>query len=878
MRPRTRGSRSTPHVHVPDPGVPPPAGAGRKGRQLSKRSGGFVSIGLVLTLAGSMAATLLGGGAASRAFDVSDGNTWLWSSKPGSVSRVNANSGRVDMRQPFIDARGHQVRVSQNDKFLILHDLDTGRITSVDLTRMSFSGTVTLGQGTDVRVALHGDTAVIVDRAKGLIRGLDPATLRVTTEVTRVVAPLVGGVFDEDGTLWVGTGQGTVLGFGVDGDRIIRRRAETVAEPGHKLALSVLDHGALAVNRDASQLTLLAFEDKIQLPVSGSLADAVVPERTVGDLLAVTMPASKSVLAYRQEEPDSAPVRVSASQQGEVGAAVPFSERLYVPDPKAQAVVVYSANGKRIDTVSLPGSGNGIELEVREERLFVNAPNSNSARVISPNGAVKKVDKYRDDVLGGGNSPAGQARPAPNPNPAPGGEGPEKTGPPGPPVPVTAVAGDNEVRLTWGRSAKNGAPVSKYTITWNGGSVEVPGDRRRSTVIGDLVNGESYTFRVVATNAHGTSPPAVSEAVTPSDHIPPVPQRVRAEADPAGHVNVTWPAVDGARDYVVQPSNDARAMQVTSPHAEVSGLTYGESYTFTVVARNDSGAGGVESAASNAVSPYTKPSVPGDVAAKGVGSGVVEVTWKPSQKNGADITGYTVEAANGKTATAAPGARSVRVTGLPNGDELTFRVTARNKAGDSDPATTPKTLVGTAPTVKAGAPKSDYTSITVRVNVTNDGGIKPDKCRLKIGAKTKEGACGTDLTINGLGANDSFDYKVDAHNKAGWSDAVGAKVDTKRLVGRVTCKNGPSGDQRTYCNNGVGTYNNPTQTSTSVGRQHNGDRLAPVCKVKGQFREAFVYNNNKESSWWVRLPNGAYLPYIWINLDDGDHINNLKDC
>jgi streptogramin lyase len=87
-----------------------------------RRFGGYVSIGLVLTVTAGLVLTVVGAGALTRMLDVSDGNVWVWSSDSGQAGRVNANSGRVDQAQRLLDARGHRVEVAQNDHYLLLHD------------------------------------------------------------------------------------------------------------------------------------------------------------------------------------------------------------------------------------------------------------------------------------------------------------------------------------------------------------------------------------------------------------------------------------------------------------------------------------------------------------------------------------------------------------------------------------------------------------------------------------------------------------------------------------------------------------------------------------------------------------------------------------
>ena len=849
-------------------------------QQAHGRSGGFVSIGIILSLVGAMLATMLGAGAFIDAFNVADGNTWLWSSKPGTASRVNSNSGRVDMRQPLVDARGHRVRITQNDKYLILHDLDTGRVTSVDLTKMGFTGSLNVGTESDISVVLHGDKAVVVDRTKGLVRVMDPVTLRAAQHVLRLPPPIVGGAFDSDGALWLGVpSQGTLVAAKVTEKAVRAQRSIAVAEPGADLVLTALDHGGLAVDRTKDTVTVVDADGERSLRVDASLADAEVPERTAGGLAAITLAEERSVmvLKLKGEKLRASQFRLPATV--EPGTAVAYAGRIYVPDEKQSTVHVYSGSGKRIDHLEMNSGKGPLELEVREGKLFINAPDSSNARVVDEDGTSQEINKYREDVTGGSGVNS-RVMPAPRPGDDDSSQGDgEEQGPPGPPVPVTAVAGDEKVNLSWGGAALNGAAISEYRITWDGGSREMRG--RRSAEIGGLRNGTPYTFKVVAVNKFGTGPPAFSEPVTPTDRVPGQPQNVKAVAAPdESGARVTWNAVSGARDYVVTTLQNGQQstvapVTVSGNEAVIRGLTYGEPYQFTVVARNDSGAGSEPSEPSNEVRPYAAPSPPQNPRAQGTGANEVTVYWDPAAPNGDPISKYVVTPSAGNPVTVGGGARKAVVGGLPTGQTVTFEITAHNKAGGGQPATT-SAKVGRAPTITIGSTPGDYQSITVNFSVDGHG-MAVRNCTAKVeGGSAHTGNCSR-ITVKGLYPGRSYTVIVNATNDIGTSqERKGAS--TKRLLGTITCKNGPSGDQRTYCDKGITVYDGPSQTSGAAYRAFDGQRKEAVCKRIDPYppgddraiKTAYVYNNNKSSRWWIKLPDGKWAPHIWLNLDAGD--------
>ena len=834
----------------------------------------------MLSLVGAMAATLLGAGAFIDAFNVQDGNVWLWSSKPGTASRVNSHSGRVDMRQPLVDARGHHVRVTQNDKYLILHDLDTGRVTSVDLTRMGFTGTLNVGTGSDVSVVLSGDRAAIVDRTKGLVRGLDPVTLRTSADVLRLPPPIAGGAYDAAGKLWLAVpSQGTVVAAHADQKSVKSQVSEAVADPGHDLALTTLDHGALAVDRDGGRLSVVG-DDVASVAVGGSLADAQVPPRTVGKTVAVTSVKDRSVVVLKLGGALK-PHRFDLPDGVDPGIAVPYAGRIYVPDEKHSVVHVFTTSGKPLKAVELDGAKGALELEVREGKLFINSPDTSVARVVDPDGSTQDVNKYREDVAGG-EGLNGRVMPAPNPGDD--SDGDEKQGPPGPPVPVTAVAGDEKVDLSWGAAAANGATIERYEVTWDGGSKTVHGGQ--STVIDGLRNGTSYSFQVLAHNKYGDGPPALSEPVTPTDHIPATPSNVKAVVAPdEGGVKVTWSPVDGARDYVVTtlhngaPDPTVPPTTVSGPEAIVRGLTYGEPYRFTVMARNDSGAGSKASAPSNEVRPYAAPGAPQAPSAQGTGDQQVTVRWQAAAPNGDPVTKYVVTPSTGNPVTVGGSATEAQVNGLPTGQTVNFEIKAYNSAGAGQPATT-SAKVGQAPTVTITGTSGDYNKITVNFTV-NGHGMPVTGCSARIdGVDSASGNCNSLTLDSNVWPGRSYTVVVTATNDIGsGQDTSGAS--SKHLWGTVTCKNDTSStdpDRRTYCDGGVSVYNVPDQTSGSAGKAYDGNRKEAVCKRidpyppgdKRAIETAYVYNDNKTSRWWIKMPDGKWIPHIWLNLDAGD--------
>jgi phosphate transport system substrate-binding protein len=226
-----------------------------------------------------------------------------------------------------------------------------------------------------------------------------------------------------------------------------------------------------------------------------------------------------------------------------------------------------------------------------------------------------------------------------------------------------------------------------------------------SCTILKLTNGVHYAVRVQAYVGRLAGPPSAPVTVEPG--LPGAPTAVRATVgNGQSVVSFTGPTTGGApvTSYTVTatdataPGNGGQTATGTSSPITVTGLTIGDSYTFTVVATDRYGPGPA-SAPSVAVVPVPVPGIPTDVTAV-PSYGRAAVSFSPP----AGLAfGFTVTATdlttplNGgesNTDVASP----ITVTGLTGGDRYTFTVTAYNGPVAGPPsapsaAVVPQTLV-----------------------------------------------------------------------------------------------------------------------------------------------------------------------------------------
>ncbi len=298
------------------------------------------------------------------------------------------------------------------------------------------------------------------------------------------------------------------------------------------------------------------------------------------------------------------------------------------------------------------------------------------------------------------------------------------TPPAGPAAPtdVAAMAGLGRAVVSW-KPSPNGDRISAYTVIASGGQQVTVAAADTRAIVSGLADGGRYTFRVDATTTIGTHaisapsaqlmmPPGVPSAPLYPDAFagdravellwqPPAHNGGRVVANytvtmtPSAE-QITVPARHGVIPTVTMTS-DAEQITVPARHAviptvTVHGLTNGTRYRFTVYATNALGRS-VNSAVSDAVTPFGPPGAPTGVHAT-EHDGRVVVSWTaPANDNGSSINQYRVTASPGGLLTGIDAPHhSLTIDGLTGGQNYTFTVVALNDAANG-PASLPSNLL-----------------------------------------------------------------------------------------------------------------------------------------------------------------------------------------
>ena len=282
---------------------------------------------------------------------------------------------------------------------------------------------------------------------------------------------------------------------------------------------------------------------------------------------------------------------------------------------------------------------------------------------------------------------------------------------PAAPANLTATPGDGQVEVTW--DDPGNITITNYEYSTNGGA-NFTGitDSDMDTItftFDDLANGTEYTLAIRAANRSGKST-AATVTVTP---LGPAPTNLVAARD-STRVVLQWDTGDpAATNYLIRsevtgggsgdpPDKLVAAGSGTRTTAEVTGLTNGTEYTFSVMVAEVSGTDTVVTgmAASVTKTPgLAMPAAPANFMAT-VGHGQVAVSW--DNPGNITISQYQYSTNGGLTFTDIPNSNenttSFTFSNLTNGTQYRLAIRASNLSGGSPGATVTVTPGWPAPT------------------------------------------------------------------------------------------------------------------------------------------------------------------------------------
>ncbi|WP_413452615.1 hypothetical protein AA0Y32_09855 [Georgenia phoenicis] len=744
---------------------------------------GVVEAGVAAAGAVLVVGALVGNGVASTVIDMSDGQTWL-PDEDGRIVQINPATGQPE-RRLVVGGPGSELDVAQRDGHLVVTDLATGTVTSIDLASLIASGSRGL-DGEDTKVLLGGGMVVVVDLSPGTVRAVDPLTLADLGRPYRT-DDLADAVIDDTGEVWLVTTEGQLRSvtfdarggtWGVGTDR-------PVTGAGQQTRLLPHDAGATVFAPDGGVVVQVGNGADTAVSVA-ALEGSVLPAPTSpADLAPASVPEAGLVVMLADRE--ALTVAVSEIGCRRPGAPQVFNDLVYVPCPGDGRVVVLDRTGARAaEDIIVPGGGDP-ELVVDDGRLIVRTPTDGRIVIVQADGTTSTVDISAADVpvqdatrpapvrpgAGGGfsPSPAGPGSPAAPPGSSESRE--ETSGPDGRPSrePTEGTAPrDDDPRPPGARPSDPGAPPGPgndpsdpQTDPADPGDPAGPGDP------GDPGDPD------------GTGDPDGPPTDGPGDPSDRVPGQVRAQLQADTSVLVTWAQPVEQPEAFVVATSEGSAVTVpgTEASATLTGLTCGRDLTVRVEAQYASGEPGVGTAAvttADCAQPTPPDPAPAGVSARLEGDGSVSVTWTAPEQRPAS---YTVAASDGSRVSARGGETSATLTGLACERTLTVTVTALHADGTEGAASD---TVRTADCPRNPAP-SDVTAQLqgedVRVSWTPPRDAPASyTVAASDGTAVTAGGGASSAVLADLTCGRTLTVTVTAHHAGGTDGAASAQVTT----------------------------------------------------------------------------------------------------
>ncbi|MBO2614116.1 tandem-95 repeat protein [Shewanella algae] len=292
---------------------------------------------------------------------------------------------------------------------------------------------------------------------------------------------------------------------------------------------------------------------------------------------------------------------------------------------------------------------------------------------------------------------------------------------PGAPIIGTASALDGQAVVNFSAPASDGgSAITSYQVTSSPGGITASGANSPIGVAG-LTNGTSYTFTVQAINAVGTSSPSA-----PSNSVVPKANQTISFNNP------------GAQSFGTAPTLTATASSGLTPvfsstTTGVCTITASGTLTFVTTGNCSIDADQAGDSSYNAAPTVTQsftvnavvPGAPTSVNAVASDASATVSFSAPASNGGAAISSYTVTSTPGGI-TASGAGSPLTVSGLSNGTDYSFTVSASNTAG-TGPTSSPSNTVTpkASQSISFSNPGAQSFGTTPTLTATASSGLTP---------------------------------------------------------------------------------------------------------------------------------------------------------
>ncbi|MBO2550250.1 fibronectin type III domain-containing protein [Shewanella algae] len=292
---------------------------------------------------------------------------------------------------------------------------------------------------------------------------------------------------------------------------------------------------------------------------------------------------------------------------------------------------------------------------------------------------------------------------------------------PGAPTSVNAVASDASATVSFSAPASTGgAAISSYTVTSSPGGFTASGTASPLTVSG-LSNGTNYSFIVSASNIAGTGP-----ASSPSNTVTPKANQTISFNNPGAQSFGTTPTLAATASSGLTPVFSSTTTGVCTITASGT-LTFVTTGNCSIDA--DQAGDGSYNAAPTVTQSFTVnavvPGAPTSVNAVASDASATVSFSAPASTGGAAISSYTVTSSPGGL-TASGAGSPLTVSGLSNGTDYSFTVSASNTAG-TGPTSSPSNTVTpkASQSISFNNPGAQSFGTTPTLTATASSGLAP---------------------------------------------------------------------------------------------------------------------------------------------------------
>ncbi|AGM08757.1 fibronectin type III domain-containing protein [Amycolatopsis keratiniphila] len=529
---------------------------------------------------------------------------WVYNDAAQAAFHVDGSTNRVDARADVPGANGSQVAQGDGSGYVV----ERNRVTEFDKATLSVAESMPPpAPETPFVMEIAGGPYLVYRNAGQIVRLGDPAA------TVPAGGPLSRPVATADGTVWAHRVDSGAICDLPKGAAVMTCPAQL--PPGHGGGLTLVGDRPVVLDTTGDSLHRVGPDglgDGLPLGIKLS-PSAQVANSAVGDRLAIADPERNQlhlidISGLDQDRPSAKPISVELTKGSRFNGPLSSSNVVAMVDETRGEVLTYDAAGKLKSTAKVPGQGTPPRLAKGEDnRIYVDSSDGSHVLVVNgDDGTVVDVDvdKAANTQTAGAPSadpePSGDQPPpqqdqrqqaSPNTQPAP--PPVAKATPPGAPRKVSASSGDGSIKVSWSPAADNGARITGYRVTWNGGSTRVSGSSRGTTISG-LTNGTPYVVTVVAENSAGLGVGASAKAVIPGPaNRPAGAPAVTANATAAGKVSVSWtqPDLRGGTlvHYLVSVTGKGQRT-VSATSAEFTGVTGTATVTVRAVTKFGSGA------------------------------------------------------------------------------------------------------------------------------------------------------------------------------------------------------------------------------------------------------------------------------------------------